>query len=321
MMRSGILVALLIAFAAPPAPAVSPADKCQAAKLATAGKLQLCQAKARARAVARGGAADASRCIGHFADKWQAAELAANGACRSAGDAVAVAAFVGEQGDELAAALAGGPLLDCATRLDACSDDRARCDAALASCRPTPPGRPAATGQTTCSDSGGAPIDCAGSGQDGETQAGLTGDFFDNGDGTVTDRRTGLTWETLTDDGSIHDKDQVYTWAEAVTARITLFNAAHFAGYDDWRLPNVNELQSLADYGRDTPAIAPVFDASCQSSCAASACSCTAPLRYWTSTSRVDAAGAAWTVSFGSGEVQSADKSLHLAARAVRGGR
>jgi hypothetical protein len=37
--------------------------------------------------------------------------------------------------------------------------------------------------------------------------------FVDNGDGTVTDTRTGLMWEQKTDDGSIHDKDNVYTWS------------------------------------------------------------------------------------------------------------
>ncbi len=31
--------------------------------------------------------------------------------------------------------------------------------------------------------------------------------YTDNGDGTVTDNQTGLTWEKKSDDGSIHDKD------------------------------------------------------------------------------------------------------------------
>jgi len=34
-----------------------------------------------------------------------------------------------------------------------------------------------------------------------------------------------------------------------------------FAGHDDWRLPNVRELQSIVDYGRFNPSIDPVFGA------------------------------------------------------------
>ena len=36
-----------------------------------------------------------------------------------------------------------------------------------------------------------------------------------NGDGTATDYDTGLQWEQKTDDGSVHDKDNTYTWSTA----------------------------------------------------------------------------------------------------------
>jgi len=40
-----------------------------------------------------------------------------------------------------------------------------------------------------------------------------TGDrYADNGDGTFADRLTSLVWEKKTDDGGIHDKDNLYTW-------------------------------------------------------------------------------------------------------------
>ena len=51
------------------------------------------------------------------------------------------------------------------------------------------------TGQTQCRGLQlGNLIDCAGTGQDGEYQAGVSVDprFTDNGDGTVTDNLTGL---------------------------------------------------------------------------------------------------------------------------------
>ena len=52
------------------------------------------------------------------------------------------------------------------------------------------------TGQTGCWDHAGDPIDCAGTGQDGEHQAGISlrPRFTDHGDGTVTDNLTGLIW-------------------------------------------------------------------------------------------------------------------------------
>ena len=37
--------------------------------------------------------------------------------------------------------------------------------------------------------------------------------FDINGDGTVTDRLTGIQWERKTDDLSVHDKDDIYTWS------------------------------------------------------------------------------------------------------------
>jgi hypothetical protein len=62
-------------------------------------------------------------------------------------------------------------------------------------------------------------------------------DFTDNGDGTVTDSATGLMWQK-TDSGTGMDWDNALTYAENMT----------LAGYDDWRLPNVKELQSIVDY-------------------------------------------------------------------------
>ena len=63
--------------------------------------------------------------------------------------------------------------------------------------------------------------------------------FMDNGDGTVTDNATGLMW--LQDDGNF-----TLNWSEAL-AHAENFS---FAGYDDWRLPNAKELQSIVDYGQ-----------------------------------------------------------------------
>jgi len=68
-------------------------------------------------------------------------------------------------------------------------------------------------------------------------QCGSLGKFIDNGDGTVTDTGTGLMWQQR--------GPGAYTWQEALSNCENL----SLAGYDDWRLPNIHELQSLVDYG------------------------------------------------------------------------
>ena len=78
---------------------------------------------------------------------------------------------------------------------------------------------------------------------------------MDNGDGTITDRATGLTWMKA-DNGKTMSWEQALRYAESL----------NLAGHDDWRLPNVKELQSLVDYTRSpgttgSAAIDPLFDA------------------------------------------------------------
>ncbi|MCP4042096.1 MAG: DUF1566 domain-containing protein, partial [Gammaproteobacteria bacterium] len=78
-------------------------------------------------------------------------------------------------------------------------------------------------------------------------------DLVDNGNGTVTDRSTGLMWMRQ-DSGKGMNWEQAIDYAES---RV-------FAGHADWRLPNIKELQYIADYSRSpdttgSPAIDPIF--------------------------------------------------------------
>ena len=176
-----------------------------------------------------------------------------------------------------------------------------------------------ATGQTTCYDSSGTPIACAGTGQDGELQKGTAHHYLDNGDGTITDTKTGLMWEKKSDDGTLHDKDGFYTWDNAFSVFVAGLNSANFAGHNDWRLPNINELQSLADYSTAFPALNAVFNTGCAPSCTVLTCSCDAAFYYWSSTSFAIPAGA-WIFDSGSGLVSFDDKTGSNYVRAVRGG-
>lgn len=78
--------------------------------------------------------------------------------------------------------------------------------------------------------------------------------FADNGDGTITDRATGLMWMQ-------NDSGSGMFWEDALTYGENLTHA----GYDDWRLPNAKDLQSILDYTRSpdtttSAAIDPLFN-------------------------------------------------------------
>ncbi|MBU3013076.1 DUF1566 domain-containing protein [Polaribacter vadi] len=77
--------------------------------------------------------------------------------------------------------------------------------------------------------------------------------FTDNGDGTITDNATGLMWQQ-TDNGNTYDWENALNYTESLTQ----------GGYNDWRMPNAKELQSIIDYTRSpstsfSPAIDPLF--------------------------------------------------------------
>ncbi|MGE0085306.1 MAG: DUF1566 domain-containing protein [Desulfococcaceae bacterium] len=67
----------------------------------------------------------------------------------------------------------------------------------------------------------------------------IQNDYADNGDGTVTDRATGLMWE--------QSGSKEYLTSEKAKEYIRDLNRKRFAGYSDWRLPTVEELLSLME--------------------------------------------------------------------------
>ena len=69
--------------------------------------------------------------------------------------------------------------------------------------------------------------------------------FSDNGDGTITDKATGLMWMQV-------DSLKPMNWVNALEHA----EDSMYAGYDDWRLPNAKELQSIVDYSKSPQATA-----------------------------------------------------------------
>ena len=109
------------------------------------------------------------------------------------------------------------------------------------------------TGQTTCYDQAGAATSCAGTGQDGEWLKGAawpTARFTTNSDTTVTDRLSGLTWASIANTPTVTGTPSctggAQNWQSAFNY-IACLNVNNYLGHNDWRLPNVNELQSLSN--------------------------------------------------------------------------
>jgi len=116
----------------------------------------------------------------------------------------------------------------------------------------------------------------------------------------VTDNKTKLQWQ----DNAIVSSTQ-RSWTEAIDY---CENTLDLGGHADWRLPNVNELLSIADYSRSNPAINNSVFAN------------TSPNYYWSSTANVNSAGNAWLVSFYYGYSSYYHKTLDGYVRCVRGG-
>jgi hypothetical protein len=116
--------------------------------------------------------------------------------------------------------------------------------------------------------------------------------FRANGNQTVTDLSTGLTW-MRPDSGTAMSWEEALVYAETST----------YGGFSDWRLPNAKELQYIVDYTRSpdttgSAAIDPVFSATPVTNEAGQKDFA----HYWTSTSHLDGrrpGDAAVTICFG----------------------
>ncbi|GEM_PF-5326513 len=177
---------------------------------------------------------------------------------------------------------------------------------------------------------------------DSDGHAGFSFTKVDNGN-CVQDNVTGLMWEVKTDDNGLHDKDDTYTWYDTnpatnggadgvdrssdspascygyqagnpatycnTQAYVVRVNAAGWCGYNDWRMPNREELRSIVDYGRVESAIDINYFPNTVSD-----------LYYWSSSAYAYYSDYAWGVYFHYGLDYSFNRNDSLHVRLVRGG-
>jgi len=124
----------------------------------------------------------------------------------------------------------------------------------------------------------------------------IAGDFTDNGDGTVTDGNTGLMWQQ--EEGGSMDWEGAITYCKDLS----------LAGYTDWRLPNIKELESITEDSVYNPAIDTNYFPDAYAS------------DYWSSTTRASFSSVARIVGFDYGYVYYSSKSSSDYVRCVRGG-
>ena len=99
--------------------------------------------------------------------------------------------------------------------------------------------------------------------------------FTDNGDSTISDNLTGLMWEKFPYNDSLF-WDNALQHAENLT----------LAGYSDWRLPNIKEIESLNNEKANAPSINSIAFPNVVAK------------KYWSSTSQFNHAANAWFIDF-----------------------
>ena len=145
-------------------------------------------------------------------------------------------------------------------------------------------------------------------GDDGHYQAGSAFNFQQlsiGGDSVTIDHNTGLMWAADGDEEGCNWGNQT-EWETA----IDWCNNLDFAGYTDWRLPNIKELQAIVNYGTNSPAIDTIYFVNTEYGG-----------NYWSSTTVDINISLAWYVNFLNGNVSSYYKTPSTYyVRAVRGG-
>ncbi|MEY3996524.1 MAG: hypothetical protein RL344_867 [Pseudomonadota bacterium] len=140
----------------------------------------------------------------------------------------------------------------------------------------------------------------------------------------VQNKITGLMWEGKPASGTVRgnpamNPNGIYTnyngtygtpaqiaASTNAQAYVNAINTAGLCGHKDWRLPTVDELQEIVDYGVTSPSIDSAWFPNTQIS------------SYWTLSSGVGYSSIAWLVNFSNGYVSNGNRNRYYYVRLVR---
>jgi len=135
--------------------------------------------------------------------------------------------------------------------------------------------------------------------------------FVDNGDGTVTDKRSGLVWQQNIGVSFAGACAARYASASVAVDACTWEQAKSYCASlrltgTEWRLPTRAELESIVDTSRSSPALdVRLFPD-------------TLAQWFWSSSAKVNSTDSAWFVDFSAGSASYKAKSTALRVRCVR---
>lgn len=133
----------------------------------------------------------------------------------------------------------------------------------------------------------------------------------DNGNGTITDTKTGLTWKQCSEGQSgsncSNGSSESFTWSEALLRAQFININGGFAGFTDWRVPNINELSSLVELQCGLPAINITRFPNTPAGAV-----------YWSASAEAGTNDLVWSVYFGGGNTTGNPKHNSLQLRLVR---
>ncbi|HYD49175.1 MAG TPA: DUF1566 domain-containing protein [Terriglobales bacterium] len=233
----GMAGVLLLAGAAMAAPTAE--QKCEGGMQEAAAKYGLCRAKADKKLVTTGDAAkhaeSIAKCNAKLTTTWQKLEakaVAAGTSCPSTTAVGQIQGFVSACIDSVGAAVGGGALPSdveiCNENLTTCGDNLSTCEDDLAAAEVC--GNGAIDGSEDCDLGTLKGASCASEGFAGgvlsctngcvfDTSDCYAARFVDNADGTISDNKTGLTWEKKVKlDGAVdyvnlQDANNTYRWS------------------------------------------------------------------------------------------------------------
>lgn len=140
------------------------------------------------------------------------------------------------------------------------------------------------------------------------------GKYLASTNGTATDTETRLMWCRFAlgqtwDNDAVYGDAKVYTWLDALDAVQTFNRQGGYAGYTDWRIPDINELKTLLDKQSGTAG----------AHCINNQVFLKNPPWIWSSSPYAGYGGGSWFVNFTEGIAINESPGFHRAIRLVRG--